>query len=297
MFQKYLSYLRLLALLLPVLGFQACEKDITDTVNINTKPDLVATAFISPQDTVFEVRVAKTRPVVGKVISADEARVKDATVRISRGSESVLLTYDPQRQVYRAYTRLLPVVAGQTYALQVTTPDNYKVTGSCTVPTTEGVAITELRQDTRKRTWADGQEYHELIFSFKWQDAPGRENYYHYVAELEYADPQTQHPIRIPLYHEGKALLSDEMKDGQVFSAFIPYGRMMPGQPGRYAGDLHLYLAVTDRAYYLYHESLRQHQQAQDNPFAEPVLVYSNVTGGLGVFAAYNQIQGTYHLE
>jgi hypothetical protein len=299
MFPKYRSYLRLLTLLLAALGFQACETDITDTVPINTEPKLVVTGFISPQDTIYEVRVSKTRPVVGKVISADEARVQDAAVRISRGSESVLLTYDQQRQVYWAYTSLLPVVSGQTYTLQVTTPDRYQVTGSCTVPTTEGVAITELRHDTRKKTWGDGQEYSELIFSFKWQDAPGRENYYHHVAEMEYPDPQTQRPIRYQLHHDGKALLSDEKKDGLVFSGSIPYGMIMPGQPqpGPKSSDLHLYLAVTDRAYYLYHESLRQHQHAQDNPFAEPVLVYNNVTGGLGVFAAYNQLQATYRLE
>jgi hypothetical protein len=34
---------------------------------------------------------------------------------------------------------------------------------------------------------------------------------------------------------------------------------------------------------------VRRAVQSQTNPFAEPVLVYSNVTGGLGVFGAFTR--------
>lgn len=52
---------------------------------------------------------------------------------------------------------------------------------------------------------------------------------------------------------------------------------------------LHAYLLHTDEHYFLYHRSVRNASYSQDNPFAEPVLVYTNVEGGLGVFAAYNR--------
>jgi hypothetical protein len=48
-------------------------------------------------------------------------------------------------------------------------------------------------------------------------------------------------------------------------------------------------LLHTDRHYYQYHLSVRGASRSQDNPFAEPTLIYSNVTGGLGIFAAYNR--------
>ncbi|MBD0254725.1 MAG: DUF4249 family protein, partial [Cytophagales bacterium] len=50
---------------------------------------------------------------------------------------------------------------------------------------------------------------------------------------------------------------------------------------------LYAYLLHTDRAYFEYHRTLRAN--ADSNPFAEPVLLYSNVEGGLGVFAAFNR--------
>ena len=290
------AYLRLLALLLPAFSLLSCEKDITDTVHINTKPELVVTAFISPQDTAFEVRVSKTRPVVGRILTEEEARVKDATVRISHGGRSVLLSYHAERQRYRARASLLPVMAGQTYTLQVTTPDNYIVTGSCTVPSTEGVVIKDLQHAARKERWYDTQDIDQHTFSFSWQDAPGRENYYHVFAEREMEDPQVHTRVRFAMTGDEEALFSDEKKDGLVFSGSRSY-IIFPGQPDPRPADLHLYLAVTDRAYYRYHQSLEQHQEANGNPFAEPVLVYSNVTGGMGIFAAYNQLKATLRVE
>jgi hypothetical protein len=55
------------------------------------------------------------------------------------------------------------------------------------------------------------------------------------------------------------------------------------------------YLFNTDEPYYRYHQSLRNSNN--DNPFAEPAPVYSNITGGLGVFAAYNQSVITLQLK
>ena len=50
---------------------------------------------------------------------------------------------------------------------------------------------------------------------------------------------------------------------------------------------IYLQLLNTDISYYEFHRSLRQ--QRGDTPFTEPSLVYTNVEGGLGVFAGYNQ--------
>ncbi|WP_082214568.1 DUF4249 family protein [Dyadobacter psychrophilus] len=44
----------------------------------------------------------------------------------------------------------------------------------------------------------------------------------------------------------------------------------------------------TDFHYYHFHHSINMQD---DNPFAEPARVYTNFTGGIGVFAAYNQTQ------
>jgi hypothetical protein len=52
------------------------------------------------------------------------------------------------------------------------------------------------------------------------------------------------------------------------------------------------YLLSTDEAYFRYHRTLNQQRKSSaDDPFSEPVLIYSNLTGGLGVFAAFNRTE------
>jgi hypothetical protein len=40
------------------------------------------------------------------------------------------------------------------------------------------------------------------------------------------------------------------------------------------------------KEFFLFSRSLEQQDLVQDNPFAEPVPVYSNVAGGLGIFGS-----------
>jgi hypothetical protein len=49
---------------------------------------------------------------------------------------------------------------------------------------------------------------------------------------------------------------------------------------------LKVYLLNTDKSYYDYHRSLGNYDSG-DDPFTEPSPVFSNVNGGLGIFAAY----------
>jgi hypothetical protein len=48
-----------------------------------------------------------------------------------------------------------------------------------------------------------------------------------------------------------------------------------------------------DEPYYRYHRSMADQLKAQNNPFFDPILIYTNFKGGAGVFAAYNMAQKT----
>jgi hypothetical protein len=49
---------------------------------------------------------------------------------------------------------------------------------------------------------------------------------------------------------------------------------------------LRIYLLNTDKPYYDFHKSLENYSLG-DYPFTEPSFLYSNVKGGLGIFASY----------
>lgn len=54
-------------------------------------------------------------------------------------------------------------------------------------------------------------------------------------------------------------------------------------------GELTISLLHTDETYYRYHDAISRQQDTGDNPFAEPVQIPTNISGGLGCFAGYNR--------
>jgi hypothetical protein len=147
--------------------------------------------------------------------------------------------------------------------------------------------------------WAPDYPQTQHHFGFKFQDAPGRDNYYHALAMYGYPNPNMPDKMeqQFLYFNPEDAIINDERKDGLVLvtptaTAITPQGNN-PTQPK----NLYAYLAVTDRHYYLYHHSVIKHQEVDGNPFAEPVLIYSNIEGGLGVFSGYNQLKAVKQLN
>jgi hypothetical protein len=59
---------------------------------------------------------------------------------------------------------------------------------------------------------------------------------------------------------------------------------------------LRIYLLSTDKPYYDFHRSA-ENISLGDGPFTEPTLLYSNVSGGLGIFASYTLDSLIYRIK
>ncbi|MBC5992561.1 DUF4249 domain-containing protein [Pontibacter cellulosilyticus] len=284
----------LAGLMLFAAALQSCEKEVAD-FDISTKPMLVATAFISPQDTALAVEVKRTQPAIGKQLQEEELRVKDATVTISDGTNTVQLTYNTAWNKYFGSIKALPVVANKSYFLKVTTPAGEKAEATCTVPSREGIQVTELNYNTRAAE-SYGYKFLEHKIDFKWQDKPGIENYYHLTSYRTYSVSYGYPPI-VEKQHESaytdseKIFVSDAKHDGKVIQS--PEFKITSMDPDVVPKPFVVtaIISVTDKPYYLYHKSVMEQESVGGNPFAEPKRIYTNIQGGLGVFAAYNQIK------
>jgi len=244
--------------------FSACEKDITEQVQIDAQPKLVITSYISPQDTALVVRVSKTRPAVGKVV-IDGDKVTDATVNISDGSKTIRLFYVAEQQLYRVAFSLLPIVPNKTYSLTVSTPNGDQVSAICSVPDTKGITFTKLEYSVRAENTSGDFAYNRHTLDFQWQDAPGRENYYHALSSREYLHPQLDQILKLPLdNYDQKIFFSDEWQDGQLFAS---QGRFVHPVQDSLSSPYYLkaHLSVTDRPYCLYHELIAKQNNAADN--------------------------------
>jgi hypothetical protein len=134
-----------------------------------------------------------------------------------------------------------------------------------------------------------------------WPDLPNQVNYYRVAGQAEVitalsVDGRPATGAKVPAEWEAAELISDEGRDGDLLVS--PRGNCYVNRYDPFiSGSLYASVLHTDPHYYRYHRSLHRSVQTQINPFAEPVSVYSNVTGGLGVFGAYTQTTASVRIK
>lgn len=265
----------------------ACEKEVTGIQLPESNSKLVVTSFISPQDTLVRVDVARSRPALGTRTDLTPF-VQDALVTLSDGDRTINLPYKGLT-AYAVDSQSFPVVAGRTYTLRVSVPGGESVEATCTVP--EALSLPVLALDSisqAERVWK------QYVVRLNWADPAGADNYYRVAAEvtreftLKPGETPPRGPRDYPVSWEGDELIEDKEQDGTAL--FSPKGTFIAALSTDTAKvSLHAHVLHTDRNYFQYHRSIYAAARTDGNPFAEPVLVYSNITGGLGVFAAYNR--------
>ncbi|WP_164891013.1 DUF4249 domain-containing protein [Botryobacter ruber] len=293
---KLLRFNKLVVWLLALFILPACEDDVSNLPNVDMSPRLVVNSYISPQDTELKVQLQMTQPAIGKIKTPEELKVRNATVNLSDGTKTVSLAYDLETDAYKTSAANLPVVAGKTYFLNVSTPGGYKAEASCTVPITSGIAITDLDYNSSVPDWSPQSLDHRL--SYKWTDAPNTANYYRTLGYILIRQPDFNGNIQTmkqPFYlsdDETKTYIADQKTSGSLLKSpeFNTNTYDGIGRPGETEYEIHALLIVCDKNYYQYHHSVLTASRTEGNPFAEPTFVYSNIKGGLGVFGAYNEV-------
>jgi hypothetical protein len=71
----------------------------------------------------------------------------------------------------------------------------------------------------------------------------------------------------------------------------LTMGEVLPG------ARVVMQLLSTEPLYYRYTDAVIRQRENRNNPFAEPVLIPTNIQGGLGCFAAYNRIEKIVRLR
>ncbi|MFC5412132.1 DUF4249 domain-containing protein [Larkinella bovis] len=259
---------------------------------------LIVACFISPQDTVLAAKVARSRPVLDDE-TVTSLEIMNATVTLQTGSRSVVLRYHPRLRYYRVTPDQFPIRAGETYQLIVQTPDGRRVEAQTTVPA--AVDLQQVRLDSEVV-----QENHEVrkrfFAQYLWTDRSGETDYYQTEGIFSYpcvgcSPPKTvRQPVAFVSSTGTRAFYTDQDNNGKPIVSGKGYlgGSVPVGQPFFPAVFQKPFVLTADLLHlntdsYRYHEALARQQQADGNPFAEPVIIPSNIQGGLGCFGAYNR--------
>ncbi|CAH0995854.1 hypothetical protein EMA8858_01982 [Emticicia aquatica] len=286
---------------LTIFSCKSLVKEIDPSILPQTDSKLVVACFISPQDTILSAKITETKVLIGSTgdISND---ITNASVKISDGTKTVSMIYHSTLGYYRALPSDLPILSGKTYTITVFTPDGRKVNASTSVP--NKIDIKEVKVDSTKIVDIQrGNQVTNTEYNVKviWQDIVGANNFYRALSVFDFIyqipDPKNnKNSVLSPVSTMvDLRTIDDKNTDGQLISlnrSFQPFTSQ--GQPStgqnisvKSLQNIKVGLFHTDSHYYNYHTSLRK-QRENNNPFAEPVLLYTNINGGFGCFGAYN---------
>lgn len=273
-----LSRIKILsAFALFVLLTSACESFVSDVDGLKSDPKLVVNAYLSPEDDTIKVSVKRSYPLYQLRPAYFEQLdpVKNATVILSEGSNSVTISFSEQYQSYVIAQSNFPIRAGRTYRIEVRASGLETVTAECTVPvqSAPAIEITEIEQLSEY-----GYSEYRIHFRFRDHSEPG--HFYRVAAAQHYNFPEFGVREVWEIGIEGtEDLVSDVSRQGEYFSYKTNRVGAMEGPL-----ELFLFLGLTDEHYFRFHKSVFGYEG--DNPFSEPTPIYTNISGGVGVFCA-----------
>ena len=275
-----------------VLFFSACKKDFFDaTVAVEVpehKPSLAVTSEMYAGDSVIAVYVSKS---VGILEELDETVIKDATVELFKNGQPYATVPYFETEFFESSFYLLELdeafsFDASEYELRVSAPGLDPVTAKQEMPT--AVEIISVKYEAEGAVNVDGERVDE--FSIEFNDPAGVENFY--VVEIWLEPKEGSFGSTQMLYLENLDLLAEEFYPGLYLKDNTFDGKKHTWRVGVYPyfGNtenpnfrVELYSVTRDK--YLFARSVSLFDEANDNPFAEPVIVHGNVVGGNGVFS------------
>ncbi len=279
-----------------LMGCQNLREEIEPAALTGQAGKLVVVGFISPQDSLLNVKVTRSQPL-GSDSGSTAAALTNATVVLKNDNVSVTLKYSAQKQFYAVEARKFPIVSGKTYTLSVQTPDGQRVSARCTVP--KAAALQTPRLDSTVAL--DGKK--QFFARYLWQDPAGEVNFYQTAGLFSYEKKCQTCRGDVAVKPETSVLsfgtasvgwIPDEGRNGATLQtsgtlALTEFPATFGGSYQR--ATLRAVLLHVDETYYRYHRAVEQSESYtyKSNPFAEALLIPGNIEGGLGCFAAYNR--------
>ena len=241
---------------------------------------LYVVCFIAPQDTMLSARVALSEPAISTVPSPS-LLVKTATVTISDDQQRITLPYDSTVGYYRARPAgKLSIRAGQTYRLTVVLDENRRISAQATVPF--GIPIERFQIDS-VRAPDQSLRYTTTIF---W-NSPGGITYYRgygLVSQMIGDTSRQETRISQPSFFVDRENSSGPNSRSLTGSHTV----VVPANTRVRTRRVRVGLFTTDQNYYRYHSTLRDQINSPTLSFPESTVLFSDIDGGYGVFAAYN---------
>lgn len=300
-----MNYIKYCVLFFLPLAFFSCGDAFETTLEIDPpqhEEKLVVYAFGNTRTNLLVVSVAKS---VGLLENVDkkELYINNAKVVLHRGEESYLLDFkEPdfnwgEEQFYNYFLPEGTIVLekGETYTIEVEA-DGYPMASATTIVPND-INPTEITFDDNEISF-DGGTYVSIDVVF---DDPSGQNDFYETSVLvsseifggaegfdmiytEFIDPIIEYGWVNLIFKDGS--FNGNRKKIQLLIDDY-YTEVINGENA--LDYLYLNWRIISEDHYRYSKSVQQQRDAQGNPFASPIQVYSNIDNGLGVFTIVNE--------
>ncbi|MFM1932574.1 MAG: hypothetical protein RL226_1877 [Bacteroidota bacterium] len=258
----------------------ACEKEIPFEGDF-AEQDVVLNCYLGAGEPVVYAQVSRSETVIS---SEPFEFVTNATLVLYKNGTSVGTFSHVGEGRYELQHE---PVAGAIYRIVCTDPVLGTVEASTYVPNFVGMGI---YNNVPPPFEGDFQ-----TFDIRFQDAATNDNFYHllfYAFGFDFSSILT-FQTKTEFLRSGNAefgeeyanfwddcLFADDAFNGQEGEIDI---RLVTG-PGM---EIRAQLVHVSEDYFNFVKSLKLYNEASGNPFSQPVQIYSNIEGGLGIFAGY----------
>lgn len=298
----------ILLFLLIAIAFPACEetfsKDIIIDVPKQTKKLVIES--ITPPGGLAYAYVTQSVDVLDPINSNPFSQAFVTLYQNNTIKDTLVYNTATELYIPKNFTQLFP---NNNYTIKASANGFTAVEASTDVPLP--VPIQTMSYRPRFRTDANGQERDEIRFGF--QDPTGAANFYMvklqvptgisggtptylYATCLYTLDPDAETGLSgvgnsYDDCIEDDFVMKDIRFDGRLKEVTLQVKSDImrtitnPANGAVFRPRIELRAITGD--HYRYYKSKKVYEDAEDNPFAEPVSIYSNVKNGHGIFAAY----------
>lgn len=244
----------------------SCEKD-ADIQLPKIDPMIGVYGFLEAGEP-LQIELTDVRSIYEPIDRTNNGRILGALVTVTQGDSVYTLT----ELGTGLYGHNHFVVAGATYQIQVQKSGYKTASATCTVPTyevgqieMEYLAMPDIDLDSTRR------------FGFRFKDKAGERNYYRFGLIGRF-DNNTGSEVYFSTYN-----LSDDNKDGQEMYTGLGSSYLWGSSQTQHL-QAEATIITMNEDLFKYQTSYDAYWMSEDNPFAEPVIMYSNITNGVGIF-------------
>lgn len=267
------SKLHIASILSLVLLMGSCIKDVPEKYIPRAESKLVVYSFISPGSSNLKALVYKSTPILGgggNSIHKNDPVVTALVILANSKGEKVALPFSYGESCFLTSTETFPIVEGETYTITVSADGFTTAYASTTVPSL-ALNVESLSVNTKAGSF-------KTNLSFDLLDGDtNQENYYRYFVYGVVDESQSYYREEFSLENYLE-IASDKNWENNRLRLQFSYDKQGFTM-------YQLVLFGVNREYFRYFKTHSAYDE--ENPFAEAQPIYSNITNGIGVFAAY----------